>query len=350
MAHDEMDTTHHGATAPAHPADCDCDDCKPDGYTGTGQTGTGHASMNHMDMTRDMMLTPRLHNHPHQHACTLIGHQTVFAVHMTQFYMEEHKYQLVFELGLPPDIAAALDKARRRSPRDWFVLSNHDSDLFSIPEVASGRRTSYRAQIFQGLPDFTDKDEDNPHFYPWSPDRVIPLLPAAPALSFTASVRRIVTFRPFAHHLPLPDVATYLLFGKGQEAHMTNLQNSRLATSRFDGLGFGPDYDHVMSLQSRPDGLEDAQLEAGIVVSVPAIRLRKRRNGRQCVPGAVPIRAGDRMALLYRGIQPEITAIAGESFLFGTAVCSSPQTLHADQTCLLVSKTPDTLQKHKKKI
>ena len=52
----------------------------------------GHESAKQMDMDRDLMLRPRIENHPHQHAMTLVSHETVFAVHMTQFYMEEHKY------------------------------------------------------------------------------------------------------------------------------------------------------------------------------------------------------------------------------------------------------------------
>ncbi len=124
--------------------------------TGCGGQGAGHPA----EMSRDLMMQPRIANHPHQHAMTLVGHKTVFAVHMTQFYMEEHKYQLIFEVGLPPEIAAKLDQHRRRHPKAWFVLSNDESDLFTIPQIASGRKKSYRAKIFQGLPDFSHKAEE----------------------------------------------------------------------------------------------------------------------------------------------------------------------------------------------
>lgn len=305
---------------------------------------SGHESAKHMNMDRDLMLRPRIENHPHQHAMTLVGHETVFAVHMTQFYMEEHKYQLIFEVRFPPEIAASLDSHRRRNPRDWFVLSNDESDLFTIPQIASGRKTSYRAKIFQGLPDFTHKAEENPHFYPWSPDRVLPLL-----ADFTVEVGRIVTYRPFVHHNSLQDYASYLLWGRGGEAHMTNLQNGHLNSDRFEALSFGPDFDHVLSLRGRPDGLDDAQLEAGIAVSVPKVRLRKKSNGEQCIPATKPFQPGDQVQLLYRGIQPALTVIAGESFLYGTAVCNSPDVLSPEQMCLLVSPTPDAMQLQKRK-
>lgn len=292
-----------------------------------------------MDMDRDTMLRPRIKNHPHQHAMTLVGHDTVFAVHMTQFYMEEHKYQLIFEVTLPSEIATALDGHRRRHPRDWFVLSNDAADLFTIPDLASGRKTSYRAQIFQGLPKFDDKAEEDPHFYPWSPDRARPLL-----TDFTVTVSRIVMFRPFVHHLALADHASYLLWGKGSEAHMTNLQNGRLGSGPFDTLSFGPDYDHVLSLRARPEGLDDAQLEAGIAVSVPSVRLRDKTTGQQCIPATNPLKPGAPVQLLYRGIQPALTVIAGETFIYGTAVCNSPDALPPAQMCLEVSATPKSMQ------
>lgn len=316
-------------TGSGHPEGCTCEHCR-----GMPGMHSGH------DMDRDEMLKPRISNMPHQHAMTLVGHETVFAIHMTQFYMEEHKYQLVFEVGLPDDVYRKLDRVRRQNPRDWFVLSNAEDDLFTIPDVGSGRKRGYRAKIFQGLPKFTERDEESPHFYPWSPDRVEPLIDG-----FEVEVRRIVTFRPFAHHLPLPTYATYLLFGKGDEAHMTNLQNACQASGPFQAAAFGPDYDHVMSLAERPDVLDDSQLEAGVVVSLPAIQLRDPVTGHQTIPGKWPYGKGDRIQLLYRGILPEFTVTAGETFLFGTAVCSSASTLSPDQDCLDVSPTPASMEK-----
>lgn len=313
-----------------HPPGCTCGHCGGDG---------GPAPM---EMDRTVMLTPRIGNEPHQHAMTIVGDETLFAVHMTQFYMEEHKYQLVFEVSLEPEVAEALRKARRQFPKDWFVLSNDASDLFTIPDLASGRTSSYRAQIFQGLPPFTEKDEESPHFYPWSPDRVDPLIDGV-----QARVERIVMFRPFAHHLTLPDFATYLIFGRGDEAHMTNLQTGYLSTGLFDALGFGPDYDHVMSLAEVPKEFSPAQLEAGVVATLPAVRLRDAATSRQCIPGAWPFKRGDQLLMRYRGILPEFTAVAGETYLFGTAVCSSASTLRPDQVNLSVSPTPDRLLKVK---
>ena len=43
------------------------------------------------------------------------------------------------------------------------------------------------------------------------------------------------------------------MWGKGDDAHLTNLQTARLHSGPFQTLSFGPDYDHVQSLRERPD-------------------------------------------------------------------------------------------------
>ena len=316
---------------------CGCEECAT---AAAEQDAQGHK--HHDDMDKATMLDPRIENWPHQHAMTIVGDETLFGVHMTQFYMEEHKYQLVFEFTIEEKIARELRKVRRQYPTDWFVLSNDTNDAFTIPDIASGRKKSYRAQIFQGLPPFSPEDEESPHFYPWSRSRVLPLFDHV-----TVEVGRIVMFRPFAHNIELPEFATYLIFGKGGEAHMTNLQTGFLESDKFDALGFGPDYDHVMSLAEPPKSFSPAQLEAGIVASLPAMRLRHREHGKQCIPGKWPFKRGDTLLMRYRGFVPEFSVTAGETFLFGTEVCSSASTLHEGQACLFVSKTPEDLLKKK---
>jgi hypothetical protein len=82
---------------------------------------------------------------------------------------------------------------------------------------------------------------------------------------------------------------------------------------------------------------------------VPKVRLRKKSNSEQCIPATKPFQPGEQVQLLYRGIQPALTVIAGESFLYGTAVCNSSDALPPEQMCLLVSPTPDAMQLKKRK-
>ncbi len=282
-------------------------------------------------------------NHPHQHAFVLLGDQTVFAVHMTQYHHEEHKYQLVLKLSLPAAAKAVLDDLRARFPADTFILCNGDSndELFMIPELAAGRRAIFNGNIFQGLPAFSPEDEANPHFFPWDKARTIPVV-----ADIAVSVERIVTFRPFAHHLIQPDFATYLLWGEGDEAHMTNLQTARLASGTFEPAMFGPDYDHVLSLRGAPSWLDKPLLEAGIVVSVPAMRLRDAKTGQPTTPCGAPFKPGDVLTVLYRGMGEGRSVTAGHTYLADTAVCNSEgMDICPPEDSLVISATPRDLMR-----
>ncbi|MGI1661609.1 hypothetical protein ACRDNQ_05150 [Palleronia sp. KMU-117] len=243
---------------------------------------------------------------------------------MTQFHCEIHKYQLALRLGLPTDAHRELSRLRTAYPSDFFVLCNQkntDDDTtleMTIPELASGRRKTIVADIFHGMRPFEGEPGD--HFFPWSRDLCRPAIEG-----IEVTIEHVVTFRPFAHLLSLPDVAPYLLFGSGDEAHMTNLQTARLATGPFEVEGFGPDYDHVLSLDgSTADWLDPALLEAGIVVTVPAVRLRDPATGTPTIPCDTPLRPDRRIELLYRGTGPAWPVTAGPSSLYCTAVCNSP--------------------------
>jgi hypothetical protein len=297
----------------------------------------GHDVSHH----HDAPVAVAISNMVHQHAMVLVGTGAVFGVHMTQYHHEEHKYQLVWKVGLPPHVAEVLDRQRRQSPGDCFVLCNDASDLFTIPEIGSRRRTTFRANIFQGLPPFDESDEAKPHFFPWSLDRVEPLV-----ADFEATVERVVTFRPFAHHLTLPDPATYLMFGEGAEAHITHLQTAHLATGPTDPPAFGPDYDHVQSLAAAPDWLDPKLLEAGVVVTTPALRLRDPVTGQPSLPCAPPFAPGSSIDVFYRGMGPAFNVTAGECFLFGAGVSTSPslQPCPPDQGLYISATPPDMLR------
>ncbi|SFP94330.1 hypothetical protein [Tranquillimonas alkanivorans] len=280
-------------------------------------------------------------NVPHQHAFTLVGEKAVFAVHMTQYHHEEHKYQLVMKITLPSEAHSKLASARARFPADTFMLCNDDGDedLFMIPDLPARRVRSFRGNVFQGLPPFTEADEAEPHFFPWDKKRTRPLI-----ADIEVQVERIVTFRPFAHHLSQPDFATYLLWGEHGEAHMTSLQTARLSTGPFEAPMFGPDYDHVMSLREAPDWLDAPLLEAGIVVSVPALRLKDVETGAPTVPCGVPFADGQKLDLLYRGMGQTRAVTAGRTVLAATAVCNSEgMDVCPPETSLMMSATPRDL-------
>lgn len=213
---------------------------------------------------------PPVTNPPHQHAFILTGNEVLFGTRMTQYHCEIHKYQMVLRLGLPPAATATLRDFRRRKLVATFVLCNAPADpdrgiaLLSVPEIASGRRPTFTGNIFFGYR--PSPVPEPPEWFPWDLSWTIPMIP-----DVEVTVERVILFRPFAHHERPPSHPSYLLFGYGNEAHMTNLQTAGLLTGAFDAPRFGVDYDHVMSLAEAPHWLEPAMLEAGIVVSLPAI-------------------------------------------------------------------------------
>lgn len=278
---------------------------------------------------------PQVENEKHQHAFVLVGEQQIFGVHMTQYHCELHKYQIILKLKLPDDVYKEFVRLRQQNPQDTFVLCNAKDPensppplgevrSYCIPDLASGLVTHFTANIFQGIrPLSPDEIGADPHFFPWAKKYA-----KAAIGEFRASVERIVLFRPLDHLLQLPEYARYFIFGDhaSGETHMTNLQTAELVTNSFEPQVFGPDYDHVMSLAARPEWLQQAaMLEAGIVVSIPLVRLVDPESGQPTIPTLLPFKEGQSVEVLYRGIGPARNIIAGSSYLFCTEVCNSPR-------------------------
>lgn len=264
---------------------------------------------------------PEVSNYPHQHAFVIVGYKALFGVHMTQYHCEVHKYQIILRLKLPKEIRQRLNEIRQAAPHDCFVLCNAKEDKargiseFTVPDLASGARPEFLGNIFQGMRPITVAPTE--HFFPWSSDRCRPVFEEVPV-----EIERIVLFRPFSHHEIQPDCPGYYLWGDSGETHMTNLQTAALATNPFKAAAYGPDYDHVMSLLSPPKWLDPALMKAGIVVSTPDIQLHEPEG----IPQGPPFPEGAAVRVLYRGVAPTRTVVAGPTFFSGTAVCNSPET------------------------
>jgi len=276
---------------------------------------------------------PQVENEPHRHAFVLVGERQLFGVHMTQYHCELHKYQIILKLKLPDEIYDEYLKKRDCFPNDSFVLCNAKNGPeskpgeireFCIPDLGSGRVTEFTANIFQGFrPISAEEEAKDSHYFPWDEKYCVAMLG-----EFTATVERIVLFRPFDHLEQLPVYARYYLFGDADsgETHMTNLQTARLITDAFAPPVFGPDYDHVLSLAARPDWLlQDALLEAGVVITTPAVRLVDPQSGAPTIPAQQPFAEDQPIEVLYRGIQPVRKVVAGPSYSYCTPVCNSPR-------------------------
>lgn len=276
-------------------------------------------------------------NPPHLHAFSLIGLENVFAVHMTQYHHEVHKYQIAYKVALPEHALEEYRRVRRNFPADFIVMTNHAEDPFIIPNIPAGEKPTFRANIFQGMPAFPPQFLDDPHFFPWDPERVVRPIVG----DFEARVDRLVYFRMFAHHYRQPDIATYLLFGEGGEAHMTTLQTASLASGPLEPEAFGPDYDHVLTLQSAPDWLHPTLLKSGVVVTVPSVRLRDEA-GNATIPCSSPFKPGETIEVLYRGMGPARHVTIGNTTLCATGICNSESMIPcSDEEAMNISPTPE---------
>lgn len=183
-----------------------------------------------------------------RHAFVMAGRKTLFLWHLTMLHMEEHEFELVLQARLTPEAEKAWEADRRLHPDETYFLGNVKSDLMSVPELATGDRTSFTASIWAGIP-----VEHHYDHWPW--DGVEPIVDNTPV-----TLERVVAFRHFDLQQNYPDSLTYLLFGAGDEAHMGHYQTRE------------PDFDEVVTLKGAPSWLPKPLLEAGVHVSFPELR------------------------------------------------------------------------------
>jgi hypothetical protein len=282
--------------------------------------------MVHLNMTHGHGHHGEVHkidNPPHQHAFTVVGDKTLFAVHMTQYHCEVHKYQLIYQFELKDKKHhERLSELRRTYPDDGFVLCNHEADpargidLMTVPDLASGARPTFLGNIYQGLRPVEWAELANPDFFPWSSTRCEPAIAGV-----EVEIKRVVLFRPFSHGDERPAHPSFVIWGKDDEFHMTNIQTAERASSAVDAPIYGPDFDMVLSLAETPDWVTVPLLEAGIRASAADIDLYDLDH----FPKGVAFEKGAPVRMLYRGVGDAHTVTAGPTFLSATFVCNSPE-------------------------
>jgi len=206
-------------------------------------------------------------NHSHEdpivdaadrHAFVVLGTQTIFLCHLTMFHMEDHMYQLVLRVRFSDYGMRQYLHERKDNPNTTFFLGNSDRDLLTLPEIQTGTRASFCADVFRDIPDKPVYDE-----WPWTG---IP-----PAIDYLpVTVERVVCYRHFDFNLGYPEKLSYMLFGFGNEAHMTNYQTREW------------DFDQVVSLLEAPQWLPLKQLEAGVGITIPALPIRPAGEKTYC--------------------------------------------------------------------
>ncbi len=173
---------------------------------------------------------------PDRHSCILIGRDTLFACHVGMFYVPNHRYQVVLEIGLPEYARRIYVEDREAHPDDFYTIINVETDLVTLPAIRNGQTMSFIAHVARGAP-------------------VDPALVA----NVRATVERVVCFRQADASFEYPPTLTYLLFGAGTEAHMTHL------------LTRDPDFQHIVELDAPPEWLPPQQLRMGANVNFPHV-------------------------------------------------------------------------------
>ncbi|MEL6533060.1 MAG: hypothetical protein AAFN09_05505 [Pseudomonadota bacterium] len=265
---------------------------------------------------------PDVFNTDCQHAFVLMGKETLFGVHMTQYHCDKHRYQVILRINLPEEARAEYLRQREAHPDATFIFCNGETaeEKFSIPALGAGN-VSWEGEadvmhgnIFFG---FRPNEAPPPDWFPWNLRDTIPMIE-----NVAVTVERVVLYRPFSLGDTAPDKATYLIFGRGDEAHMTNLQTGELVTGQRDIPLYGLDVDHIMSLAKVPDWLQDHMLEAGTVVTLPAIDRYDDMGELKILPEP-PFKPYDDVYCLYRGLQPPRKLVAGPTYFWGSEVCNS---------------------------
>jgi hypothetical protein len=186
---------------------------------------------------------------PDQHAFVMLGSKTLFLCHMTMLHMEEHAFEFVLRASLTREAQKAWEADRGQHPDETYFLGNTESDLMTIPDLATGVRTSFTASIWAGIP----VKHHYPMVWPWKD--VKPIVADTPV-----TVERVVAFRHFDLQQNYPERLTYLLFGAGEEAHLCHYQTRE------------PDFDEVVTLAEAPAWLPAPLLEAGVHVNFPDLK------------------------------------------------------------------------------
>lgn len=230
-----------------------------------------------------------------QHAFVMLGQQTLFLTHLTMYGMDGHNYQLVLRARLSPDVMRRFDQDRTAHPDSTYFLGNSPEDQFTIPDITSGDRPEFKADIFRGIPQVPEF-----HHWPWKDQT--PTIPAV-----TLSVERVVFFRQLAKHLEPPPKITYALFGAGNEAHMVSYQAKR------------PDFDQVVSLAEAPSWLTETQLKSGVLVSID----KERPPGMTLCSDPLPA-SGQSCIVKYRGDGPDREIKIGHHHMFCTKIANMP--------------------------
>ena len=178
-------------------------------------------------------------HHPHLHGFVVAGHETIFLCHLPVFHEEIHRYQLILRVTLPDSQLAKYRQLRQCYPEDTFILGNIPNDPMTLLTLISGARKAFIGEMFRGFPG----EQSNK-----------PVMQNIPV-----TIEKVVYARHFDATFDYPPYLTYIIFGAGNEAHLTHY------------LSRSPDFHHITTLNTLPTWLPQPQLFTGVTLNFPTI-------------------------------------------------------------------------------
>jgi hypothetical protein len=174
---------------------------------------------------------------PGTHNFFMFGSKTLYVSHMPMFTVEKHMYQVILRVALPDAVMRGY-RARQGPGRTPWNLVNSEHE-YTLPQIKAGMLTSFKVDVYE--------DYSNADAAPVEPPfaRNVPL-----------KVDEVVHFRHFDFNIPRPQHLTYLLFGRGGEAHLSHY------------IARDPDFQHIVTLGSVPAWLSPDQLAASAEISL----------------------------------------------------------------------------------
>lgn len=231
------------------------------------------------------MTSNSIANTPDQHGFIMAGTSTVYICHLPMFNMQNHMYQVTLQVQIPPDALSVYLKDKETHPDTFYVLGNLQTDLFTIPDIMLGKTTSFKADIFRGMPD--DPNKDTPLIH-----------------DIETIIERIVYARHFDYSIPYPEPLTYIIFGNGQETFLDHY------------LTREEDFMNLIELNKVPDWLPPDLL---------AISSNLGFTGYPgtTVPENCPLNPGT-YTVTFQGQEESYPVEVGKSFFFDTEIINMP--------------------------
>ncbi|MGW4805544.1 hypothetical protein [Kitasatospora sp. NPDC004272] len=180
----------------------------------------------------------------HGHRFLLIGKKTVFSYHLGLYHVPIHAFQLITAFGLDDRLRTTYldDLAAHEDQQVYYSLFTEGH--WPLQELVDGTRTSLPVELERVTVDAEGRRT---------------FTPLLPAVDVSSRKEDVVHYRPLVADAGYPDFLTELVFGRGDEIHLTHT------------LAGAPNWDEVITTVD-PQGFRPADLAPAATLTVPSVK------------------------------------------------------------------------------